>query len=221
MKDELWTAVDDYVTETVVRPDPAIEAAVPASSEAGLPEIAVTAPQGKLLGLLAQLRGARRILEVGTLGGYSTIWLARTLPADGLLVSLEIDPHHAEVARANLVRAGVGDRVDVVVGPAVESLRGLAAVDGEAFDVVFIDADKANNPTYFDYAVRLGRPGTLIVVDNVVRDGGVVDAESADQVIVGTRRLHQTVGEDERVDATVIQTVGAKGYDGFLLALVK
>jgi predicted O-methyltransferase YrrM len=221
MSHELWSAVDDYLVSTVVRPDAEVEAAVTASTEAGLPEIAVSPTQGKLLHLLATLTGARRILEVGTLGGYSTIWLARALPSDGLLVSLEVDPHHAQVARENIDRAGLDSKVEIVLGPAIDTLRELSAERNEAFDLVFIDADKQNNPEYFDFAVRLGRPGTLIIVDNVVRDGAVVEVDSSDPAVEGTRRLHEQVGADARVGATAIQTVGSTGYDGFLMAVVR
>src|SRR6478609_7473180 len=209
MSRELWSAVDDYLVSTVVHPDAEVEAAVTASTAAGLPEIAVSPTQGKLLHLLAVLTGARRILEVGTLGGYSTIWLARALPSDGLLVTLEVDPHHAEVARKNIDNAALDSKVEIVLGPAIDSLRELAAEKNEAaFDLVFIDADKQNNAAYFDLAVRLGRPGTLIVVDNVVRDGAIVDPENSDAAVEGTRRLHEQVGADTRVGATAVQTVG-------------
>jgi len=213
---ELWTAVDAYLVDALLAPDPALDAALERSREAGLPEIAVAPNQGKLLHLLARIAGARRILEVGTLGGYSTIWLARALPADGHLVTLELDPKHAEVARSNLDAAGVGDRVDIRVGPALET---LAALD-EPFDFVFIDADKANIPTYVEESLRLSHPGTVIVVDNTVRKGGIVDADSTDANVVGTRAMYALLSGHPRIDATAVQTVGSKGHDGFTLGVV-
>jgi predicted O-methyltransferase YrrM len=212
-----WGSVDDFFSGHLLAPDPVLDAALEANALAGLPAIDVTPAQGKLLHLLARSVGARRILEVGTLGGYSTIWLARALPADGELVTCEINPDHADVARSNLARAGLEPRVDIRVGPAIETLPGL---DGP-FDLVFVDADKPSNPDYFREALRLSRPGTVIVVDNVVRGGRVADAGSDDPAVVGTRTLADVVGREPRVDATVIQTVGPKGYDGFLLALVR
>lgn len=213
--DELWTAVDGYFDGALTPPDPALDAALKASQDGGLPDIQVSAAQGKQLYILARAIGARRILEVGTLGGYSTIWLARALPADGQLITCELDPHHAEVARANLANAGVADRVDVRVGPAIETLPQL---DGP-FDLSFIDADKASNADYFAHALRLSRPGALIIVDNVVRGGRVLDA-GGDANAQGVRRLVDTVAAEPRVSATTIQTVGTKGHDGFLLAIV-
>lgn len=215
---ETWTAVDDYVTGLVVQPDGALEAALKATDAAGLPAIAVSAPQGKLLALLAGIQGAAKVLEIGTLGGYSTIWLARALPPTGTVISLEVDPHHAEVAGANVAAAGVADRVDIRVGPALDTLPTLT---GEApFDLVFIDADKANIPAYFDWSVKLGRPGTVIVVDNVVRNGALLDTSGAKPDVVGVRQLHELISTHPSVTATTIQTVGAKGYDGFTLAVV-
>jgi predicted O-methyltransferase YrrM len=216
-----WTAVDDYVTGLVVKPDAALENALDATAGAGMPAIAVSAPQGKLLGLLARIRGARRILEMGTLGAYSTIWLARALPADGRLVSLEVDPRHAEVARANLAAAGLDEVAEVRVGPALETLPKLAEEGVGPFDLVFIDADKANIPAYFDWSVRLSRPGTVIVVDNVVRNGALLDDSGQKPDVVGVRRLHEQLAVDRRVSATTVQTVGTKGYDGFTLAVVE
>ena len=216
---ERWQAVDDYIAGKLLGEDDALATALANNSAQGLPPIDVSAAQGKMLFLLAQMAGAKRILEVGTLGGYSTIWLARALPADGALVTLELEAHHARVARDNLERAGVGGRVDVRVGPAAES---LAAMTGEApFDFVFIDADKQNNAHYVAEAIRLGRPGTTIVVDNVVREGGVLDADSDDERVVGTRALFDMLAADPRLDATAVQTVGAKKWDGFVLALVR
>ena len=215
---ETWTAVDDYVTGLVVQPDGALEAALKATDAAGLPAIAVSAPQGKLLALLAGIQGAAKVLEIGTLGGYSTIWLARALPPTGKVISLEVDPHHAEVAGANVAAAGVADRVDIRVGPALDTLPTLT---GEApFDLVFIDADKANIPAYFDWSVKLGRPGTVIVVDNVVRNGALLDTSAERPDVVGVRQLHELISTHPSVTATTIQTVGAKGYDGFTLAVV-
>lgn len=208
--------MDDFLNETVVRPDAALDAALAATAEAGMPAIAVSAPQGKLLHLLALMVGAHRVLEVGTLGGYSTIWLARALPASGELISLEVDPRHASVARSNVDRAGVGSLVDIRVGAALETLPTLTG----PFDLTFIDADKVNIPAYFSYAVDLGRPGGIIVVDNVVRNGALIDAATDDPSVAGVRRLHGMLADDDRVSATTIQTVGGKGYDGFTLAMI-
>jgi len=220
MSQRTWTAVDEYLDGLLVGQDEALEAALQASREAGLPPINVSPTQGKLLNLLARAIGARAILEVGTLGGYSTIWMARALPPDGRLVTLEIDDRHAEVARANLARAGLAQRVEVRLGRALDSLQRLADEGAGPFGLVFIDADKPNISEYFDWAVRLTRPGSLIVVDNVVRDGAVIDARSRDASVQGVRRLNELMSSEPRVSATVIQTVGAKGYDGFALALV-
>jgi predicted O-methyltransferase YrrM len=220
MSQRTWTAVDEYLDGLLVGQDEALEAALQASREAGLPPINVSPTQGKLLNLLARAIGARAILEVGTLGGYSTIWMARALPPDGRLVTLEIDDRHAEVARANLARAGLAQRVEVRLGRALDSLQRLADEGAGPFGLVFIDADKPNISEYFGWAVRLTRPGSLIVVDNVVRDGAVIDARSRDASVQGVRRLNELMSSEPRVSATVIQTVGAKGYDGFALALV-
>ncbi len=220
MSQELWTAVDDYIAGLLVPADPALDAALEASAAAGLPAIGVAPNQGKLLMLLAQLRGARSILEIGTLGGYSTIWLARALPAGGRLVTLEANPEYAQVARGNLARAGLAEVVEVRVGPAAETLPRLAAEGAGPFDLVFIDADKPSTPEYFGWALRLARRGTLIVVDNVVRDGAVADAGSEDDRVQGIRRFYEMAAAEPRVSATAIQTVGSKGYDGFALALV-
>jgi predicted O-methyltransferase YrrM len=216
MTQELWDAVDGYYSGLLVGDDEALDAALEASDAAGLPQIAVSPNQGKLLNLIARTRGARRILEVGTLGGYSTIWLARALPADGRLVTLEYEPRHAEVARANLDRAGLADRTQVRVGAALDT---LPTVEGP-FDLVFIDADKPNNPAYFRWALRLTRPGSVIIVDNVVRGGRVADPDNTDPDVLGTRELADLLAAEPTVDATMIQTVGAKGYDGFAYALV-
>ena len=219
MSRELWTDVDRYLSGLLVPPDPALEGALKASTQAGLPEIAVSPVQGMLLHLMARAQGAQRILEIGTLGGYSTIWLARALPADGRLVTLEMDPRHAEVARANLERAGVGDRVEVRVGPAVEMLPKLAA-EGHRFDFVFIDADKVGYPEYFEWSLALAHRGTMIVADNVVRDGEVKDAKSQDASVQAVRRMLEKIAAQPRVKGTVMQTVGSKGYDGFAIVLV-
>jgi predicted O-methyltransferase YrrM len=216
MTQQQWDAVDEYFSGLVVGKDPALEAALEDSDTAGLPQIAVSPTHGKLLHLLATLRGARRILEIGTLGGYSTIWLARALPADGELVTLEYSAKHAEVARANIARAGLADRVEVRVGAALDTLPTLEG----PFDLVFIDADKPNNPDYVRWALRLTRPGSVIVVDNVVRDGRVADPGDTDPAVVGTRRVTELLATEPSVDATMIQTVGSKGYDGFAVALV-
>jgi predicted O-methyltransferase YrrM len=219
MNQSTWTDVDDYFGAALFPADQALDEAQRSSAAAGLPSISVSAAQGKLLQLLAASIGARRILEIGTLGGYSTIWLARAIRGPGALITLELDPHHAEVARGNVDRAGVGDVVDIRVGPAARSLAALAAEDPEPFDLVFIDADKPSNAVYFDYAVRLGRPGTVIIVDNVVRGGRVTDRASRDEAVRGVRELVDALA-GSGLDATAIQTVGAKGYDGFILALV-
>jgi len=218
--DREWAAVDDYIVEKLVGADQP-RAALEANAAAGLPAIDVSPAQGKLLYLLAKSCAATRILEVGTLGGYSTIWLARALPAGGRLVTLEIDPRHAEVARRNLAEAGVADRVEVRVGPALDSLAALAKERSGAFDLVFIDADKEHNADYVDAAIDLARPGALIVVDNVVRDGGVIDSRSTDSKVLGTRRLFDMLADEPRLEATAIQTVGAKQWDGFIIAVVR
>jgi predicted O-methyltransferase YrrM len=220
MNQERWTEVDRYIAALLAPPDAALDAAIEASAQAGLPEIQVAPNQGKLLQLLAGAVGARSILEIGTLGGYSTIWLARALPRGGRLISLEADPKHADVARANLERAGLSSVAEVRVGRALDTLPGIAAENLGPFDLTFIDADKPSIPEYFDWALRLSRPGSLIVVDNVVREGAVADATSTDANVQGVRRLNQRLAGERRVSATTIQTVGIKGYDGFTLALV-
>jgi predicted O-methyltransferase YrrM len=220
MTEEIWTAVDGYLGDLLVPADPALEAALAASAAAGLPAINVSAVQGKLLQLLARAIGAHNVLEIGTLGGYSSIWLARALPDGGRLVSLEADPRHAEVARANIARAGLDSSVEVRLGMALDLLPELAAEGGEPFDLVFIDADKPNNAAYFDWALQLTRPGSIIVVDNVVREGDVIDAESDSPTVQGVRRFLERLAAEPRVSATAIQTVGGKGYDGFAIALV-
>ena len=219
MEEEIWTAVDRYLGDLLVSADPALEAALSASAAAGLPAISVSPVQGKLLHLLARAIGARNILEIGTLGGYSTIWLARALPDGGRVISLEADARHAEVARANIARAGLETRVEVRLGMALDLLPGLAE-GAEPFDFVFIDADKPNNAAYFDWALKLSRPGSIIVVDNVVREGEVIDADSDSATVLGVRRFLERLAAELRVSATAIQMVGTKGYDGFAIALV-
>jgi predicted O-methyltransferase YrrM len=215
---ELWTAVDDYFAANLVPDDDALDAALEASRAGGLPAINVAPNQGKLLMLLARAIGARRILEIGTLGGYSTIWLARGLAPDGRLITLEANPDYAEIARANIARAGLSETVDVRVGRAQDTLPGLAA---EApFDLIFIDADKPGTPGYFQWAVKLARRGSLILVDNVVREGEVLDAESEDASVQAMRRFFELAATDPRVSGTAIQTVGAKGHDGLAVLLV-
>ncbi|KUN05098.1 methyltransferase [Streptomyces yokosukanensis] len=217
---QLWDDVDDYFTSRLAPDDEALLAALRENDAAGLPQIAVTAVQGKFLHLLAQVQGARHILEIGTLGGYSTIWLARALPEDGRLVSLEYDARHAEVATRNIARAGLDRIAEVRVGPALESLPKLADENPAPFDLVFIDADKANNEHYVEWALRLTRAGSLIVLDNVVRHGRVSDAGSTDPDVVGTRAAIELIASHPRLTGTAIQTVGSKGYDGFALARV-
>lgn len=214
---DLWQAVDAYLVNALLPPDPTLTGALERSTAAGLPAIAVAPNQGKLLHLVARMIGAQRILEVGTLGGYSTIWLARALAPDGRLTTLELDPKHAEVARGNLKAAGIGDQVEVIVWAALDTLPTLTGPS----DLAFIDADKANNPRYVEHALRLSRPGTVIVIDNTVRGGRVADATSTDPDVVGTRALHALLAVDPRVDATTIQTVGSKGHDRLTFALVR
>jgi predicted O-methyltransferase YrrM len=216
---EQWLAVDEYVVGTLAPHDEILDAALKAGAEAGLPQIQVSPPQGQLLHLLARTLGARRILEFGTLAGYSTIWLGRALAEGGRLITLEADPRYAEVAAANIVRAGLGDAVDLRVGPALDALPALEAEEAGPFDLVFIDADKVHTPDYFAWSVDNSRPGSLIVADNVVRDGTLAEADTDDSTVQAQRHLHETIAADPRVIATTIQTVGAKGYDGFTIAL--
>jgi predicted O-methyltransferase YrrM len=217
--EEHWALVDRYLCEQLVPSDAALEAALAASRAAGLPPHNVAPNQGKLLELLARMQRAERILEIGTLGGYSTIWLARALPARGKLITLEADAKHTAVARQNIARAGLSERVELREGRALDTLPLLAAENAGPFELVFIDADKPSNPDYFRWALRLSRAGTLIVIDNVVRNGAVID-ENGDASVQGVRRLNELIAAEPRVSATAIQTVGEKGYDGFALALV-
>ena len=221
MADNDWHAVDNYISGKLTGGDPTLDAALAANAAAGLPAIDVSAPQGKLLGLYVRMIAARRILEIGTLGGYSTICMARALPEDGRLITLEIDPHHAEVARSNIARAGLAARVDIRVGPARQTLDAMRAAGEGPFDLVFIDADKPSNPDYYAAALAMAHSGTVIICDNVVRGGRVIDAASTDPAILGTRRLYDLLASDPRVEATAIQTVGSKGWDGFAIAVVK
>lgn len=218
---ETWSAVDAYFNEALVPDARDFDFILTRSADAGLPAIAVSPAQGKLLAILARSINAKRILEVGTLGGYSAAWLARALPLDGRLITLELDRKHADAARAHLAHARLDDRVEVITGPAIDSLTELAAEKPDPFDLVFIDADKPSNAAYFAAAVPMIRRGGLIIVDNVVREGAVTDASSKDAGVLGVRRLVDTVAKDKRVSATVVQTVGSKGYDGFLVAYVQ
>jgi len=220
MSQDQWDAVDHYISDLLVRPDSALDEALRASDAAGLPQIAVAPNQGKLLMLLAKVMRARAILEIGTLGGYSTIWLARALPPGGRLITLEFDPKHAKVARANVARAGLGDRVEVRVGRAIDTLPLLEKEKKGPFDLIFIDADKEGYPDYFTWSLKLSRPGGLIIADNVVREGKVIDPKSDDPRVQAVRRFHDMLAAEPRVSATAIQTVGTKGYDGFTIILV-
>jgi len=218
MTTETWSDVDIYLTDRLIQPDPALDRVAAANADAGLPPIDVSPPQGKFLHILARLVGARRILEIGTLGGYSTIWLARALPPGGHLDTLEFSPHHAETARANIAHAGLAGAVRIHVGPALDTLPTLTP--DPPFDLVFIDADKRNNPGYLTWAIKLSRPGTLIVIDNVVRHGAITDAASTDPDVQGIRRCFDLLAADPRLTVTALQTVGSKGWDGMALALV-
>ncbi len=228
MTNDLWGAVDDYVAEHLLPPDLVLDAALVASDAAGLPSGSITPAQGKLLELLARVRGAHSILELGTLGGYSTIWLARALPQDGRLVTLELDPRNAEVASVNIANAGFAERVQIRIGPASRTLSELHTEDAGPFDLVFIDADKRNNPLYLQWSLKLSRPGTLIIADNVVRGGAILDPyaddpQLGDGGLQGVRRFYEMLAAGVRgglISATAIQTVTAKGHDGFVLALV-
>ena len=220
MPNETWTAVDRYLTDLFVPPDAALDAALEASAAAGLPEIQVSPCQGKLLHLLARSHGAKDILELGTLGGYSTIWLARALPPGGRLITLEYEPKHAEVARANMARAGLADMVEIRIGAALETLPQLAADGRGPFDLIFIDADKEGYPEYLDWALKLSRRGSLIIADNVVRQGAVIDLADDRPDMVAIRRFNEKLAADPRLSATVFQVVGSKGHDGLAMALV-
>jgi predicted O-methyltransferase YrrM len=220
MTQEQWTEVDRYFIDLLLPPDPALDKALQTSAAAGLPPHNVSPNQGKLLLLLAQIQGARTILEIGTLGGYSTIWLARALPRDGRLITLEANPKHAEVARTNIAHAGLSDLVDLRLGLALSTLPQIATEGNSPFDLIFIDADKPNNPDYLIWALKLSRRGSLIIADNVVRNGAVVDATSSDPNVQGVRRFNELLASEPRLSATAIQTVGSKGYDGFAIAIV-
>jgi predicted O-methyltransferase YrrM len=220
MAEEQWKAVDDYYAALLQASDPVMEKALAASEAAGLPAIQVSPLQGRMLMLLAQAAGSRRILEIGTLGGYSTIWLARALPQDGSLVTLESEARHAEIATANIADAGLAEVVEVRQGPANDSLAALVNEGVRPFDFVFIDADKAGYPAYLEWALKLTWPGSLIVADNMVRGGAVVDSESSDDAVRGVRQFNEDVAKNKHLSATAIQTVGAKGYDGFVLVRV-
>ena len=219
--DARWTTVDNYINDLFIGADAALDSALKASDDAGLPSIQVAANQGKLLMLLAKAQGAKRILEIGTLGGYSTTWLARALPAGGKLITLELEDKHARVARSNIARAGLAEKVEVRVGPALESLKKLVADKAEPFDFVFIDADKTGYPDYLTWSLKLSHRGTMIIADNVVRDGAIADAKSEDRNVQAVRRMNEMLAKEKRVDVTMLQTVGTKGYDGWAIALVK
>jgi len=218
--EEMWTAVDKYFTSRFVGADPALDAALAANAAAELPAIDVSANQGKFLHLLARMQQARHILEIGTLGGYSTIWLARALPADGRLITMEFEPRHAAVAQSNINRAGLAERVEIRVGAALDSLAQLATENPKPFDMIFIDADKDNYPNYLPWALKFSRPGTLILADNVVRDGAILDPSHHDPRVQGTRQFLELLAAEPRLAATALQTVGSKGYDGFAMAVV-
>jgi predicted O-methyltransferase YrrM len=218
---EIWNEVDLYMNDKLIQPDPILDEVLKANQEAELPAIDVSPSQGKFLHLLASLKGAKRILEIGTLGGYSTIWLARALPKDGQLITLELSAHHAEVARANLKRAGVSHLVEVIVGPGLDTLAVLKDKGTDPFDLIFIDADKPNNPNYLKWALELSKRGSLIICDNVVRQGHVVNSESEDENVKGIRQFMNALAQEKRISATAIQTVGSKGYDGFIVGVVE
>lgn len=218
---EIWNEVDLYMNDKLIQPDPILDEVLKANQEAELPAIDVSPSQGKFLHLLASLKGAKRILEIGTLGGYSTIWLARALLKDGQLITLELSAHHAEVARANLKRAGVSHLVEVIVGPGLDTLAVLKDRGTDPFDLIFIDADKPNNPNYLKWALELSKRGSLIICDNVVRQGHVVNSESEDENVKGIRQFMNALAQEKRISATAIQTVGSKGYDGFIVGIVE
>ena len=221
MGQDQWSAVDAYILDKLVAADPILEAALNRNAEGGLPQHDVSPTQGKFLHLIARMIGARRILEIGTLGGYSTIWLARAVPEGGRVVTLEFDPHHADIAKTNIEQAGLSHRVDLRIGAALDTLPRLEAEGLGPFDLIFIDADKPNNPHYLAWALRLSRPGTVIIGDNVVRDGAVVDANSSDDRVQGVRAFFDMLATEPRLSATALQTVGSKGWDGFTIAVVE
>lgn len=220
MSRETWDLVDQYFVDALLKPDQALDHALSSSQDGGLPQIQVAANQGKLIHLFVKMIGARRVLEIGTLGGYSTIWLARALPEDGQITTLELEPHHAKVATATFQAAGLGDRIRVIEGPAAISLQSLYEEDPTPFDFIFVDADKPSNPIYFDWALKFSRPGTIIMIDNVVRAGGVVDKDNHGSDVQGVRDVVSMIAHEPRVESTALQTVGSKGYDGFILARV-
>jgi predicted O-methyltransferase YrrM len=220
MTQQVWTAVDEYINHLLVPGDPALEETVRASEAAGLPAIQVSPSQGKFLHILACIRGAKKVLEIRTLGGYSTIWMARALPADGRVITLELSAKHAAVARKNFQGAGLETKIELREGAALESLAKLSGEGTAPFDFIFIDANKSNMPEYFEWALKLSKPGSVIIADNIVRDGKVIDADSKDPDIQGVRRFNEMLATEKRVSATEIQTVGSKGYDGFALILV-
>ena len=217
---DIWAEVDRYFSSALIRSDRVLDAALKANRKANLPAIDVTALQGRFLEVLIRATGARRVLEIGTLGGYSTLWLARAIPDNGLVVTLELEAKHASIAQKNIERAGFSQRVDLRIGPAAESLAALVAASADPFDFIFIDADKAGYPEYLKWSLKLSRPGTLIIADNVVRDGKVIDAKNSDPNIKGVRRFLKLAAAEPRLSTTVLQTVGNKGYDGFAIALV-
>jgi predicted O-methyltransferase YrrM len=217
---DLWTNVDRYFGDLLAPEDSHFKSIVEANQAAGLPSIDVPALLGKFLDLMIRISGARRVLEVGTLGGYSTLWLARAVPPDGRVITLELEPRHAEIARTNLQNAGVLDRVDIRFGKAIDSLRELHESSAQPFDLIFLDADKQGLPEYLEWSLKLSRPGTVIIADNVVRDGKVIDSDNADPNIQGVRRLTELMASEPRLSATAIPTVGARGYDGFSIAVV-
>ncbi|MFC5451804.1 O-methyltransferase [Paenibacillus aestuarii] len=219
-QNETWRKVDDYVVERLIPNDPVLEHVLSANRNSGLPEIDVSPAQGKLLHIWARMQGAKRILEIGTLGGYSTVWLARALPAEGKVVTLELDPHHAQVAQSNLALAGLDDKVEIRVGAALQQLALMKEENQAAFDLIFIDADKPNNPAYLQWALQFSHPGTVIIGDNVIREGKIVNEQSTDASVQGVRQFYDLIAEEPRLTATAIQTVGVKGYDGFIIAIV-
>ncbi|WDR05978.1 O-methyltransferase [Devosia rhodophyticola] len=221
MSAKLWADVDRYIAEKLIPANAALDATLASNHAEGLPAIDVSAAQGKLLHLLVRMCRARRVLEIGTLGGYSTIWMARALPSDGKVTTLEFEPHHVAVAKTNIERAGLSSMVDIRVGNAVDTLPLLASEVAEPFDFIFIDADKPSNPDYLDWAMKLSRRGTVIVCDNVIRGGGVIDPESTDANINGARAAFDTLSRQNRIESTALQTVGAKGYDGFAIGIVR